>query len=580
MNLVDKEINIKANPRNIQYYLNLGYDIKYGSNIDVKIVDLPKGSSIKIDVYCDLCHKNNNVQWSWYYKSYTENGYYCCNKCKGSKIKKTNLKKYGSTSPLGNKDILDKLQKTNLEKYGNVCSLHGDDVKKKVIKTFNKNWGGGIGSHMNDDDIKNKIKNINIEKYGIEYPTKNKNVSRKIKETNLEKYGVENIGQLDNIKNKIKNTHKEKYGDWFFNSDYFDRKSFSNNYYYSDDHLKSHYNQSDLSNFDDVKVISYKGKSIWELKCNKGHVFNINRDLYSSRKNNNIPTCLECVPLSSNTTSLKEKELFNYINSVYSDEVKSNYRDLGFEIDIYIPRLKIGFEFNGLYWHSDLFKDKNYHKNKTDISSENGIELIHIWEDEWVNNKEIILSIINNKLGIITNKIYARETKIKEVHYRQKNNFLDNNHIQGKCRSSLNYGLYLGDELVSLMTFGKRNINNKVEFELIRFCNKINTNVIGGASKLFKYFIKNNNFDKLISYSDNSKYSGELYNILNFNKVSDGILNYYWTDSHRRYHRFIFNKKKLIKEGYDPNKTENEIMKSRGYNKIWSCGHKKWEFKL
>ena len=128
------------------------------------------------------------------------------------------------------------------------------------------------------------------------------------------------------------------------------------------------------------------------------------------------------------------------------------------------------------------------------------------------------------------------------------------------------------------MTFGKRNINNKVEYELIRFCNKKNHIIAGAGSKLFKYFLNNNDITKIYSYSDNSKFDGKLYETLGFNKISDGVLNFFWTDNIKRYHRFYFNKKKLVKEGFDPKMTGEEIMRNLGFNKIWSCGHKKWEY--
>lgn len=579
MRLVNETINIKANPRNILHYRELGYDIEYGETINVNIVDIPHGSSIGIDVYCDICDRVQNISWSRYYKTYTKYGYYNCFGCRGHKTKQTNIEKYGSSTPLGNEDILRKVQKTNIEKYGSVCSLQGDVVKKKVKDTFLKKWGGGIGSHMNDPEIIDKIKQTHINNYGVDHPMKSDEVLSRMEETNIERYGVENVGKLPTIKNKIKNAHKSKYGTWFFNSDYFDRQSYNDGYYYSDDHLDNHFNNSRLE-FKDIPI-SYRGKSMWELECGEGHRYIISRDHYNSRVGSNITTCLECVPLSDFNISLKELELFNLIKKIYQGDVISGYRELGFEIDIYIPDIKLGIEFNGLYWHSDKFKKKNYHKNKTITCIENGIELIHIWEDEWVNKMDIVMSIIKNKLSLINDRIYGRQTEIREVHYKIKNKFLDDNHIQGKCRSSINYGLYYKDELVSLMTFGKRNLNNIIEYELIRFCNKINTNVIGGASKLFKHFIKNNNdIEEIISYSDSSKYSGGLYEILGFNKVSDGVLNYYWTDASKRYHRFTFNKKKLVKEGYDPNMTENEIMKSRGFYKIWSVGHKKWVYKL
>ena len=272
-------------------------------------------------------------------------------------------------------------------------------------------------------------------------------------------------------------------------------------------------------------------------------------------------------------------EIFNFLKE-FDENIISGSRNLigGKEIDIYLPKFKLGIEFNGLYWHSDNFKKKDYHYKKTKSCQENDISLIHIWEDDWINKKDIVKSIILNRIGLIKKKIYARKCIIKEITNKESNIFLEKNHIQGKCNANKCIALFYENKIVSLMTFGKRRINSKLNLELIRFCNLLNTNVIGGASKLFNFFIKNNTFDKITSYSDQSIFNGNLYEKLGFSNDGETSLNYYWTDLKRRYHRFNFNKRKLISMGYDKNLTENKIMKSIGYYKIWSCGQIRWVY--
>jgi hypothetical protein len=214
---------------------------------------------------------------------------------------------------------------------------------------------------------------------------------------------------------------------------------------------------------------------------------------------------------------------------------------------------------------------------------------LHIWEDEWVFKKDIIKSIILNKIGKIENKIYARHCDIRIVEdSKLVRKFLDENHIQGYSQSSLKLGLYYQyldssgvqtNELVSLMTFGYRHTNSKKEFELIRFCNKINLNVIGAASKLFKYFCNNYQFNELISYSDFRLFDGKMYETLGFTKQHLSKPDYFWCKNLERKHRFNFNKQKLIKEGYDSSKTEVEIMHDRGYYRIFGCGQYRWIYK-
>jgi len=283
-----------------------------------------------------------------------------------------------------------------------------------------------------------------------------------------------------------------------------------------------------------------------------------------------------------------EIQLLNFIKDNCEYEVISNSRELisPYEIDIYIPKLKLAIEFNGLYWHSELNKDKDYHYKKTKLCENIGVQLIHVWEDDWASKDNIVKSMILNKLNRSKYKIYARKCDIREVFdYELLRTFLDNNHIQGFVGSKVKIGLYYENELVSLMTFGKLRhsmgyIPNEKDFELIRFCNKLNTNIVGGASRLFKYFNENYKSESIISYSDDSYSNGGLYGTLGFKlEIKDVKLNYYWVIDNKREHRYNFRKSNLIKMGYDPNKSEKEIMyEDVGSYRVWSCGNKKWVY--
>jgi hypothetical protein len=248
--------------------------------------------------------------------------------------------------------------------------------------------------------------------------------------------------------------------------------------------------------------------------------------------------------------------------------------------DIHIPSKNLSIEINGLYWHSELFKDKNYHLNKTLKCKEIGIDLIHIWEDDWKNKKEIIKSILLNRMGKTTNKIYSRKCDLRQINDNSiLSTFLNENHVQGWSKSSVAYGLYYIDELVSVMSFGFRATNGKREYELIRFCNKRNTSVIGSANKLFKYFLLNNSdVEKVITYADISMFTGGVYEKMGFEFIRHSGANYWWVVNGLRRHRFTYNKQKLIKMGHDRTKTEAEIMHSMGNFRIWGCGQERWEY--
>ena len=162
---------------------------------------------------------------------------------------------------------------------------------------------------------------------------------------------------------------------------------------------------------------------------------------------------------------------------------------------------------------------------------------------------------------------------------------LNSNHIQGFVGSNVSYGLYYKNELVSIMTFGglRKSLGynpKKGTYEMIRFCNKLNHNIVGGASKLFKHFIKINKPKEIISYSDNRYFDGSLYGKLGFEFIEETKPNYFYVINHNRENRFKYRKDVLVKEGYDKSITEKEIMKSRGYSRIWDCGNKKWLINL
>ncbi|MHB8097994.1 MAG: hypothetical protein ACYDD5_00180 [Sulfuricurvum sp.] len=199
---------------------------------------------------------------------------------------------------------------------------------------------------------------------------------------------------------------------------------------------------------------------------------------------NNV-ICRKCNPRPK--SSKQEKEICDFIKSIYNGEVLENDRTFAIELDIFLPDLNIAIEYNGLYWHSVEYKHKNYHLNKTNICEDNGIHLIHIFENEWIEKEEIVKSILRSKLGVIQNKIYARKCEIREVPSKESNKFLDCNHIQGRDNASIRFGLYYNDNLVQLMTFKRSHRSREKYLELKRSCSVLNTSVIGGFSKLLKY---------------------------------------------------------------------------------------------
>lgn len=276
--------------------------------------------------------------------------------------------------------------------------------------------------------------------------------------------------------------------------------------------------------------------------------------------------------------STPERNIRKFISSIYDGIILSGDRKIlnGKELDIVIPEKKLAIEYDGLHWHNENCVSPKYHLEKTKLCESAGYQLIHIFENEWLKKEEIVKSRISGLLGK-NERIFARKCTIKEIDYKVAKDFLSVNHIQGACQSKWNYGLFFNGELVSVMTFGKSRF--KDEYELIRFANKLNCNVIGGAGKLFSHFIKDHTeISKIISYADRRWSRGNVYEKIGFTKISETIPSYYYCINGELKNRLNFQKHKLVAEGADASMTEHEIMKSKGYFRIYDCGCLKFEW--
>lgn len=292
--------------------------------------------------------------------------------------------------------------------------------------------------------------------------------------------------------------------------------------------------------------------------------------------------CPTCHPRTQ-TKSGQELELYAFIKDLRLDAVsgyRSHYHSK--EIDVYIPDLKIGFEYNGLYWHSESVLMHNNRSPRADHEKllefqAQGMRLIQIFEDEWVNQPHVVKSRIANILGKTAKKISARDCDVREITSTEAARFCDDNHIMGSGRSNVRLGLYHDDELVSVMTFSKNNISRKImAWELNRFASRIDLSVTGGASRLFTAFLRTHVPDQVVSFSDNRWSDGGLYQRLGFKKINPGSPNYWYIlpNTTRRIHRF--NLRKTSTEAGD--QTEVELRRQQGYDRIWDSGSSRWEW--
>lgn len=291
-------------------------------------------------------------------------------------------------------------------------------------------------------------------------------------------------------------------------------------------------------------------------------------------------------PKCANIKSDSEIEIFNFIKQYFPDAINGDKNTLdGKELDIFIPSKNFAIEYNGLRWHSEYYgKDKNYHINKLNKCNELGIKLINIFEDEYVNNKDLVLNKLSHILNINLNlpKVMGRKCSIKELTYKEAKIFLDKFHIQGSTPSTIYLGAYYNDNLIGVMTFIIEN-NESNSWELNRFATDYNYLCQGIGGKLFKYFITKYNPSTVKSFADkrwtiNSE--NNLYSKLGFELYCTIPPDYsyiYIKNPKKRIHKFNFRKKLIYKHyGLPLTMTEKEMCTQLGFFKIWDCGKLKY----
>ena len=460
------------------------------------------------------------------------------------------------------------------------CMRKSSVVQEKIKNTCIERYGGvGLASNK----IKEKVKNTNIEKYGVENPFMTKETKQKArseeatlkyKQTMFERYGVESPAQLDKNKQKmiqathtkevndkrkssVKKSNLDKYGVEYI----FQREdviqSIKDSKFNRQKQFCIENNCTSLS-----EVISMYGTGWCQSDLQVDSIFDGNTKYIKNYEIDKIKHYSE-----THICSHDEEYIFNYIRSIYSGTIIQHTRKVisPYELDIYIPSLKLAIECDGTYWHSQV--DKNYHLLKTKLCEDMGIRLIHITEWLWNNKQDICKSIINSALNRNT-KIYARKCEIRTVSNKEAKEFLNINHIQCSINASKHIGLYYNNELIQLISLGKSRYK-KNEYELYRMCTILNIQVIGGFYKLLIQV-----HEPLVSYVDRSLFTGKGYIKTGWTLISETPPSYSYYNQNIKLNRTQTQKSKLptILNNYDPTKTEKQNMLDNGWLIIYDCG--------
>ena len=271
-----------------------------------------------------------------------------------------------------------------------------------------------------------------------------------------------------------------------------------------------------------------------------------------------------------------EKEIVTFIESLGLDVEQGKvglYSDHR-EIDIYIPSKRVGIEVNGLYWHTEQFREKHYHQRKKfDLSN---VRLIQLTDKQWNERKEICQSIILNALGLST-KIGARECSVESFDKVTKEirNFFENNHMDGFVGGFKYIVLRHNDEIVAGIILGKSRFHKESQTELLRYVCKKGLQIQGALNRLIHHYRKAHT-ESILSYVNLSLFDASLYKsnpLWKFKGYSE--VGYFWTDGNEVISRYKSMKKNLASwlKNYDSTKTEIENMNMNGYYRYFDCGN-------
>src|SRR5574343_237238 len=489
-----------------------------------------------------ICHNetcNNKTKYN-----YLSNGYntFCCKKCASTskfrkdKIAETNLKRYGVSNPSMLSEIQEKTKQTNIIRYGGVAPIASNIVKQKIKNTLLNNYG--ITHPMHSIEIKDKLKQSNIDKYGVDNVFKSKL-------TLVNKYGTANIQSVPSVYNKSLKTHRKNYWDIF--------------------NIQLNHKQLSLL-FDYDYFIDINNKT-FDIKCN------ICNKCFTVNETNTQKISCTCQTYRSKY----EQEISDWLKSIGITNISQNKRYNGRELDLYLDDYNLGIDFHGLYWHSDINIDKNYHALKLAHFESMNIKYVQILESEWLNKPNIIKNIIKARLNISRTKIFARKCAIRTISTSEYKLFMEIHHIQGHINALHKYGLFFNNILVSVMSFSKSRYSNHTDWELMRFANATDIIVIGGAEKLLSHFIKDIKPKSIISFCDIRLFPGSVYKSLGFILSHRSEPNYFYFKKNNTIleSRIKYQKHKLknLLTTYDDNLTEYQNMLNNGYLRIFDAGN-------
>lgn len=439
-------------------------------------------------------------------------------------------------------DFLFLLNHYDLKKDKKLSKIHADRTRE--IKYGDKNYNN-----------REKAKETCLEKYGIDNPFKD---IEKIQGSIENKYGVKHPCQNQDIMDKFRNTMEQKYGGIGYGSNVI-----------SDKIRKTTVEKYGHDNAAKSPAIKEKIKNSLE---------NTFMNMCGSNCYFTSPDRKFSYHTVNSSHNLKFIDILNDNSLTFEQEFTLSKYSYDFKVGNNLIEINPSATHNSTWspFGDKSIKKKDYHQNKTLFAKENGYRCVNVWD--WDDVNKIIFLLQDRK------RVYARQCEVREVTNTEAKQYINTYHIQNYANSSINLGLYYNNELVSIMTFDKPRYNKNYEYELIRYCSSYF--VTGGAEKLFKYFLDKYKPNSIISYCDNSKFDGDVYNKLGFSLKTYGAPSKHWYNINTGKH---ITDNLLRQRGFDQllgkvygcygKGTSNEqLMLDNGFVEVYDCGQSVYSY--
>jgi len=432
------------------------------------------------------------------------------------------------------------------------CAASAEDTKQNKKQGMLKKYG--VENPMQAEKIRLKAQATNLKRHGSITPLQRADVQAKVKANLIEKYGVDHAFKIPSVKQVARQRKLTNYAAELWPG----RLA-----------AIEHNCQVKLSEF----TRDFQGEGFeytWIHDCGTS---------FKSRVSSG--SILSCPHCKVKYRSHGEDQLAQFVQEFTTTIL--NCRDVvrPYELDVYCPELRVAFEYNGTYWHTDEYKSKTYHLDKLLACQAQGIKLIQIFENDWQEKQEIVKSRILAQLGK-AKRIYARSCQVQEVSSREAMKFLRETHLQGAIGSTVKLGLYHAEVLVALMTFGSPRYHSTANHELLRYSTQRGITVVGGASKLFKAFMKQAS-GQVITYADRCWSDGGLYRALGFQELSPSPPSFQHVKGGVILSRFQAQKhklKSLLGDKYQADLSAHDNMKLSGYHRLYDCGNLVFQYTI